>query len=133
MLLDSPLRAELFHLDRLKEYARELAARHDVVEHRGRNDLLARLPQNGPASLQAYQAVTGGGRVTLATEWLIDNFPLIGQQINIARTHLPKAYSGQLPRLRDGHPRVYDLALELISHTDGRVDAENLSALLSAY
>ncbi len=40
---------------------------------------------------------------------------------------LPRTYSGELPRLASGplagYPRVYAIALELISHGDGRVDA----------
>jgi len=32
-----------------------------------------------------------------------------------------------------GHPRVYDIALETISHGDGRVDAENLGSFVAAY
>src|SRR4029079_53722 len=32
-----------------------------------------------------------------------------------------------------GYPRVYDIALELISHVDGRVDAENLSSFIAGY
>jgi cellobiose phosphorylase len=132
-----PLRAELLNLDRLREYGRELAGRHEVLKGRGRNELLAQLAHNETALREAYESATTalaeGRRVTLATEWLVDNFYLIKQQINIARTHLPRTYSGQLPRLQNGQPRVYEIALELISHTDGRVDAENLSAFIAAY
>ncbi len=32
-----------------------------------------------------------------------------------------------------GLPRVYDIALETISHGDGRVDPENLSSFVAAY
>lgn len=42
-----------------------------------------------------------------------------------------------MPRLRSGplqgHPRAYALALELVSHTDGSVDMENLSVYVRAY
>ena len=51
--------------------------------------------------------------------------------------HLPRVYSKQLPRLSSGsaagYPRVYDLALELISHVDGRIDAEGLRSFVAAY
>src|SRR5690606_4952640 len=43
----------------------------------------------------------------------------------------------QLPRLADGScagfPRIYDLALELISHMDGRVDSDNVTQFIAAY
>src|SRR6202008_1545632 len=51
--------------------------------------------------------------------------------------HLPKNYSTQLPRLlrgsSAGFPRVYDIAMELISHVDGRVSAESLTSFVAAY
>ena len=132
-----PLRAELFNLDQLKEYARELSRRHELAPHRHGNQLLTQLDHNEAALLNAYEsavdALAEGRRITLAAEWLVDNFPLIKQQINLTRSHLPRAYSGQLPQLQDGRPRVYDIALELISHTDGRVDNDNLSAFVAAY
>ncbi|MEK7716911.1 MAG: cyclic beta 1-2 glucan synthetase, partial [Pseudomonadota bacterium] len=65
------------------------------------------------------------------------NFYLIEEQIRTARRHLPKGYSRELPRLLNGPsaglPRVYDIALETISHGDGRVDPENLSSFVAAY
>ncbi|MHB8898239.1 MAG: GH36-type glycosyl hydrolase domain-containing protein [Thermoguttaceae bacterium] len=42
-----------------------------------------------------------------------------------------------MPRLRGGPlrglPRIYDVALELVAHTDGRVDVDNLTHFVSAY
>ena len=72
-----------------------------------------------------------------AGEWLLDNFYLIEEQIRTAKRHLPKGYSRELPCLLNGPsaglPRVYDIALEIISHGDGRVDPENLSSFVAAY
>ena len=72
-----------------------------------------------------------------ADESLLDNFYLIEEQIRTARRHLPKNYSKELPRLRTGpsmgFPRVYDIALELISHVDGRISAESLTSIVAAY
>ena len=59
------------------------------------------------------------------------------EQIRTAKRHFPEGYSRELPRLQNGHsaglPRVYDIALETISHGDGRVDPESLSSFLKAY
>ena len=83
------------------------------------------------------EAIKVNRRITPAGEWLLDNFYLIEEQIRTARRHLPKGYSRELPRLRNGPsaglPRVYDIALETISHGDGRVDPENLSSFVAAY
>ena len=51
----------------------------------------------------------------------------------MARRHLPRNYSDELPRLLSGHsaglPRVYDIVLELISHVDAQVDDSALTAI----
>ncbi|MGM0680546.1 MAG: cyclic beta 1-2 glucan synthetase, partial [Pseudomonadota bacterium] len=91
--------------------------------------------------LAAYDVVTAaattGQRIIPTEAWLLDNFYLIEQQIGLARRHLPRGYSRQLPRLADGQsagfPRIFDLALELISHMDGRVDSDNVTQFVAAY
>jgi cellobiose phosphorylase len=136
-----PLRAELLSLEQLKGHAKELAARHAVEEKRGPDLLLPQLNENERVLLNAYRLITNEGedqvRVTPAAEWLRDNFYLIEEQIRAARGHLPKGYSQELPRLvggtSAGYPVVYAIALELVSHGDGRVDAGSLSAFVSAY
>ena len=75
--------------------------------------------------------------ITPAGEWLLDNFYLIEEQIRIAKRYLPKGYSKALPRLSQGAsaglPRVYDIAIQIISHSDGRLDIQNLSNFIAAY
>ena len=137
---EAPLRAEVFSLDQLVQHAKTLAQDHVVVTQRGANRLLARLGENEQL-LRAYnratQAVDQTRRVTHAAEWLLDNFYLIEEQIQMARRHLPRGYSRELPRLGAGPsaglPRVYGLALELISHVDAQIDAEPLRAFVAGY
>ncbi len=103
--------------------------------------LLARLAENERVLIEVRNlledAVRAKRRITPAGEWLLDNFYLIEEQINTAKRHLPKGYSRELPRLLNGPsaglPRVYDIALETISHGDGRVDSENLGSFVAAY
>jgi len=134
-----PLRSELFSVDQLTRHARALALSHRVVSHSGFNRLLNRLGQNEKI-LRAFNRETfhsHSRRLTPAAEWLLDNFYLIEEQIQLTRRHLPRDYSRELPRIRDGHsagfPRVYDIVLELISHVDGQIDAEPLRAFVAAY
>ncbi len=137
---EAPLRAEVFSVAQLVHHAKALAESHSVVTQRGSNRLLARLGEN-EQMLRAYnratQAVDQTRRVTHAAEWLLDNFYLIEEQIQMARRHLPRGYSRELPRLLSGPsaglPRVYDLVLELISHVDAQMDAEPLRAFVAAY
>jgi cyclic beta-1,2-glucan synthetase len=140
--LDSPISAELFSVSQLERHARTLAGWHELASVPGQDDgLLARLADNEIALRDAYavvsDAVQRGRQITPAAEWFIDNYHLIEEQIRTARRHLPRAYSRELPRLANapapGTPRVYHLALELISHAHGRVDAEALRAFVASY
>ncbi|MDP3586198.1 MAG: glucoamylase family protein [Thiobacillus sp.] len=135
------LRSELFSIEQLKRHAVTLAGKHRIDTHTGPDRLLPRLADNERVLLAAYDVVTAaalpGQRIVPAEAWLLDNFYLIEQQIGLARRHLPRGYSRQLPRLAEGplagFPRIYDLALELISHMDGRVDSDNATQFIAAY
>ena len=137
---EPPLRAELFSIEQLARHAKSLAAQHQVVSRRGSQRLLDRLDQNEQV-LREYNRSTYATdqtrQVTHAAEWLLDNFYLIEEQIQMARRHLPLGYSRELPRLRNGPsaglPRVYDIVLELISHVDAQIDGEPLRAFVAAY
>ena len=137
---EPPLRAELFSVEQRARHARALAADHQLAPNHRANRLLARLDEN-EHSLRAFNratiAVAPSRRVTPAAEWLLDNFYLIEEQIQIARRHLPRGYSRELPRLLNspsaGLPRIYDVVLELIAHVDAQVDAEPLRAFIAAY
>ncbi|MCW3087789.1 MAG: glycosyltransferase, partial [Sediminibacterium sp.] len=76
-------------------------------------------------------------RIVPAGEWLLDNYYLREEQIYTGKKHLPKGYSKGLPQLQKGAsaglPRVYDIAVEIISHSDGRVDLSSLSGFVQAY
>ena len=135
-----PLRAELFGVEQLARHAEAIAVQHQVVTGRGSNRLLPRLAHNEEvlrAFNRASLAVDQTRRVTPAAEWLLDNFYLIEEQIQMARRHLPRDYSRELPRLTSGPsaglPRVYDIVLELISHVDAQIDASSLTAFVGAY
>lgn len=137
---EAPLRAELFGVAQLARHAAAVAAEHRVGTGRHSERLLDRLDAN-EKNLRAFNrstlAVNPGRRITPAAEWLLDNFYLIEEQIHMARRHLPRGYSRELPRLVAGRsaglPRVYDLMLELISHVDAQIDAEPLAAFIAAY
>ncbi|MCL5736897.1 MAG: cyclic beta 1-2 glucan synthetase, partial [Actinobacteria bacterium] len=135
------LRSELLSIEQLRYHAVALAGTHKVGPRPGKDRLLPRLTDNEHVLLSAYGTVSAaaaaGQRITPADAWLLDNFYLIEQQIALARRHLPRGYSRELPRLIEGpfagFPRIYDLALDLISHQDGRIDQDNAAAFIGAY
>ncbi|NQU76092.1 MAG: cyclic beta 1-2 glucan synthetase, partial [Planctomycetes bacterium] len=138
---EPPLRQELFGLALLESHARALANMHELVSRPGRELLLPRLDENEEIIRRSYEdiakAIRRGRPVAPAAEWLLDNYYLIEEQIDQIRSHFPPGYSRALPRLRSGDmqgfPRVYDLAMELVSHTDGGIDLDNISHVTKAY
>ena len=139
--VEPPLRAELFSADQMEQHGKTLADSHTLSPGHAPDRLLTRLAENEGILIGVHnlltEAVKANRRITPAGEWLLDNFYLIEEQIRTARRHLPKGYSRELPRLMQGPsaalPRVYDIALEMISHGDGRVDPEILSRFVAAY
>ncbi|MBC7415032.1 MAG: cyclic beta 1-2 glucan synthetase [Herminiimonas sp.] len=125
----------------MEHHGKSLAQTHSVQRGKVRDQLLSRLANNEAVLLNACSVLTSAvqedRQLTPAAEWLLDNFYLIEEQIRTAKRHLPKGYSKELPRLEKGpsagQPRVYDIALETISHGDGRVDPENLRRFIAAY
>ena len=137
----TPLRAELFSVEQMSQHGRALAHAHVLGEGRWKNPLLRRLDDNERVLIETCTLLTEASasrlRVAPAGEWLLDNLYLIEEQIRTARKHLPRNYSRELPRLAKpsskGLPRVYDLALEVIAHGDGAVNADILAGFISAY
>ena len=138
---EPPLRSELFSSEQMRQHGKALAGSHALARGRAADRLLPRLAENEEVLMEACNLLTAAAkanrRIAPAGEWLLDNFYLIEEQIRTARRHLPKGYSRELPRLLSGpsagHPRVYDIALETISHGDGRVDPETLGSFVAAY
>lgn len=135
------MRSELFSADQMAQHGKALAGSHRLAPGRAPDRLLGRLAANESALVEVCNLLTTvvseGRQITPAGEWLLDNFYLIEEQFRTAKRHLPEGYSRELPHLANGpstgHPRVYDIALEIVAHGDGRVDAENLSRFVAAY
>ncbi|NLB83638.1 MAG: cyclic beta 1-2 glucan synthetase, partial [Synergistaceae bacterium] len=138
---DLPLRSELFGLVQMEQHGRLMAASHELRTGHPRRNLLDRLRENEKLLWEVTnllaEDVQKSRWIPPSGEWLLDNFHLIEEQTRTARRHLPKGYSRELPYLDNGptagFPRVYDIALEAISHSDGRIYPENLNAFVAAY
>ena len=134
---DVPLRGELFSIEQLQRHARSVASSHRLVRQGRSRRLLARLADNERVLLRTYEllatATKRGRRIAPASEWLLDNFYLLEEQIHSTRRILPRSYLDQLPSLASDLPRTYRIAMELVAHTDGHVDAAALDAFISSY
>ncbi|MDH5233591.1 MAG: carbohydrate-binding protein [Gemmatimonadota bacterium] len=147
-LFAGPIRGELLGAERLAERARTLAREQHVVRERRRRRLrvkparlLIRLGQTREILEDAYErlslAAAAAVDVGPAGEWLLDNFHVIREHASQVHESLPVDYFRELPLLVDGplaeYPRVYEIAITLISHTEGRVDLENVDHFVGAY
>ena len=98
-------------VERLREYEHTLnEARRDLLE-------AARLEHS----------------LTSAAEWLLDNAYLIRTQIAEIARHLPKEHHKILPAGPSGYPYIYELATELVAHTDYSLNEANIQEALREY
>jgi cyclic beta-1,2-glucan synthetase len=139
---ERPLRDELLSIERLEERAKSLAARFTIAPPSGRvKRLFPRLDDNARVLSRAYAALADdvhrGQVVAPPAEWLLDHFHLVTAEIRAVRQDLPRVYYRQLPRLPQrqwaGHTRVYAMALELIRHSDSRLDRPQLIRFMNSY
>lgn len=136
-----PLRSEIFTREKMAQHAVSIAKRHVLITHQIPEQLLGRLSENEQILLEVHALLTkelkDNKRIAPAGEWLLDNFYLIEEHIYTGKKHLPKGYSKTLPQLLKGEyaglPRVYDIAVEIISHTDGHVDIHSLTDFINVY
>ena len=138
---EEPFRSELYSSDQLDRHGKLLAKSHKLQKGHSFDKLLKRLEDNEKTLLEVrnllVESIGDDKTITPASEWLLDNFYLVEEQVVIARRHLPKGYSEALPYLSEGisagMPRVYDIVLEIISHSDGRVDVNSLTSFIANY
>jgi cyclic beta-1,2-glucan synthetase len=142
--LAGPIRGELLGPDGLAERARSLARSQTVrpfAQGTGRTPLLSRLDVSrrvvSDAHAKLLAASAAGSDVGPAGDWLLDNYHVVEEHIREVRESLPRSYYGELPELARGslagYPRVYEIAITLISHTEARVDGANVELFVGAF
>src|SRR3981081_484750 len=84
----SPLRSELFSADQMEQHGKALATSHELSPQRGQDQLLTRLAENESVLIETCDlliaSVKAERRITPASEWLLDNFYLIEEQVRTA-------------------------------------------------
>lgn len=127
-LLFVPLRGEPFSADHLYEHFVELAYSIKVVTSDSQQPFDFAAEFEGDAERIAFahsvvnQSARSGQVVPAEAEWLMDNFYIVEEQLREIRHDLPGSYYRELPKTENGKPRVYELARELIIHTDSSLD-----------
>jgi cellobiose phosphorylase len=75
--------------------------------------------------------------ISPASEWLLDNFYIIQEQMVQIGIDFPENYHRNIPLLstgeHSGFPRVYEIVLNLLTHTDNVLDKEVLTEYIKNY
>ena len=139
---EETIRGELFSVERLEQHAENLAAAQGVLEDLGEGrPLLPRVLENGRVLLEYYRATASAiqqeSTITPASEWLVDNFYIVEEQLREIRDDLPPGFYRRLPKLASGHlegyPRVFGVAWAFVAHTDSRFEPEVLRRFVNSY
>jgi len=126
----------------IQEHARSLATESQVEPGPQRNTrLLQSLQQAGQwihhVCSDLAEAARLEQRTTPVAEWILDNEYIIEGTVRDIQQNLSRRYYRILPVLESkpyqGLPRIYALAKELVSHSDLRLDRENITAFVEAY
>ncbi|HET6761072.1 MAG TPA: hypothetical protein VFH13_03180, partial [Gemmatimonadaceae bacterium] len=142
--LVGPIRGEVLGAERLGERARAVARGHHLLpaqKQRGVAPLLLRLEDTRNVLDRVYHELNTGAErgldISPAGDWLLDNFYIVQEHIREIRTNLPKGYYEELPKLATGslagYPRAYEVAIELIAHTEGHLDLDNITLFVREY
>ena len=87
--------------------------------------------------LRLAEAAHNGENLTAGGEWLLDNYHVVERHAAQIKKYLPQGFYRTLPKILDGElrglPRIYQLALEFVMHTDASSDTKLSAAFISAY
>jgi len=130
--------------ERLGEKARVVARQHRLLpprKQRGPGPLLLRLEDTRTVLDRVYRELSEGSErgldISPAGDWLLDNFYIVQEHIREIRTNLPAGYYQELPKLATGslkgYPRAYEVAIELIAHSEGHLDLDNITLFVREY
>ncbi len=138
---DEPIRAEVYSLESLEAYARQLARAAVEPDVRSSGVVLQRFRQNGRILGSAHQRIARMAQdkvpLTPDAEWLLDNYYIVQDVLLEVRQDLPRGYYRELPKLPQGalagYPRTYALALGLVAHTDSSLSEAHITRFVQAY
>jgi cyclic beta-1,2-glucan synthetase len=124
------------------EHARRHAGEQQVdPKPRQTTVLLKRLKQSREWVRQVCEDLTAASRLeqkaTPAADWILDNEYILEGNARDVLLNLPQRFYRQLPTLASdlyqGLPCIYGLAKDIVSHTEQRLDRENILAYIEAY
>lgn len=128
--------------DALEDHARISALEHSISSKILLKDWPMRRMNNNYAFIQTVCRVLNDDVMQKqpmppAAEWLLDNFYIIEEQVKSIRRDFSKKHYSSLPVLDKGpykgYARIFAIAMELVAHTDGKIELNTLLKYLEAY
>jgi Cellobiose phosphorylase len=128
--------------DELEKHALEIANYEAVTKRSNcRRKLIKSLDTSYKKILKGHdyldREVRNKKELLQAAEWLLDNLYLVQREYKDIKNNMPEVYYKNLPVMKKGilkgYPRIYYIAVELVSHTDGGVDEEILETFINTY
>lgn len=129
-------------IDELEKHALALATDHTVTYKSSLKTYPKdRLKQNFRFITMVYNVlnshVSMGIDIHPAGEWLLDNYYIIEETVYDTIKQLSKEDYRRLPGLKNGSfsgfARIYELACEITSYTDAKIEEDNIIRFLSKY
>ncbi len=126
----------------LRESALSLAKIHKVSKGSSKPRLVKPILEKSKIVLiETYKTlssiVKSEKEISPASEWILDNFYIIQEQLVQIGIDFPKDYHKNIPLLSKGEhiglPRVYEIVLNLLTHTDNVLDKEVLTEYIKNY
>ena len=131
-------------LDRfqLESYLEKMASDH-ILQNTSEKDTypIPNMKENFEVIEEVYHLLNEhiklGIPIHPAGEWLLDNFYVIEETVQMLEKDMPIKKYKQFPGISNGNykgfARIYVLATEIVSYTDSKIDAKLVEELLAAY
>lgn len=141
LLDDDKFAIEVLGIERLELLSTQLAKELKMMKPSGKGmNLLPEMKKSSEELLNAYLFLTKditSQNLTPASEWFLDNFHIIEDQLRSIKRDLPKNYYDELPKISEGefagYPRVYAIAYTFMIRTDSRLDLDAIKRFVRAY
>lgn len=126
----------------LEKHAVEISGYYSEAKQTNcKRKLISSLDRSYEKVLKAHQSldrdVRNNGDIVPAAEWLLDNIYLIEKEYKHIKHNMPESYYKNLPVIHrgimKGYPRVYHIAVEIVSHSDGVISQDTIETFVNSY
>lgn len=128
--------------ENLEKHAAHISTYYSTVSKgNSKRRIIKNLDNNYKAIIDSYEHIDKASKdnreILGAAEWMLDNLYLIEKEYKTIKYNMPSSYYKNLPvidkGIMKGYPRVYQIAVELVTHRDGIMDEETIESFIKAY